>query len=110
MKNKKGIDRLTALSNLILDQHLAKLQACAAERNRSLQRLQDLAAKPAEGMDDFTRATTLLRYESWADARRREMNLVLARQTVAWMEARKEAQTAFGRANVLQRIGKTLQK
>lgn len=107
MKHQKNLHRLTALAALIRDQRLAKLQACAAERNMSLQRLQDLAPKPSEEADPIAQATTLMRYETWADARRREINLVLARQTAAWMAARAEAEGAFGRAEVLKKIAKT---
>ena len=110
MKTKASLDRLTTLSDLILDTQLAKLQASAAERNKSLQRLEDLAAPPSDDADDIARAATLMRYERWADARRREINLVLARQTAVWMEARQNAQMAFGRAAVLKRIQKTLKK
>lgn len=104
MSKKESHSRLTAVSNLILDQHLARLQACAAERNASLQRLRDLAPKPAHQLDEIPLATTLLRYESWADARRSEINQTLARQTAAWLEARMRAETAFGRSEVLRKI------
>jgi hypothetical protein len=110
MKKRQSLARLTALSDVILDQHLAKLQACAAERNASLQRLRDLAPAPAEGLDPITGAATLLRFEIWADARRSEINLVLARQTAAWMEAQAEAKTAFGRAQVLKRLQQVKRK
>ncbi|WP_323005712.1 hypothetical protein [Pseudorhodobacter sp.] len=106
MKNKKALDRLSALSDLILDNKLAKLQACALQRNASLQRLQDLAAKDGDQLGPIALATAALRYEAWADARRSEINLALARQTAAWMEARKSAEIALGRAEVLSRLKK----
>jgi len=110
MNKKASLQRLTALSDLILDTQLAKLQAAAAERYKSLQRLEDLAAAPSDEANDLTHAATLMRYQRWADARRREINLVLARQTAVWMEARQNAQTAFGRAEVLKKIQTTLMK
>lgn len=110
MDKKAKLDRLTALSTLILDQHLARLQAAAAARNISLQRLQDLAPTQSDDLNPITSATTLIRYDLWADTKRREINLVLARQTVIWLDARKAAQEAFGRADVLQRIKTSLQK
>jgi hypothetical protein len=45
-----------------------------------------------------------MRYALWADQRRSEINLVLARQTVEWVEARQEAARAFGRNQVLQKL------
>jgi len=110
MKNTASLHRLRSLSTLILDQHLAKLQAAAAERRISLQRLQDLTPIPAKDLDDVTRAATLMRYERWADKRRRDINLVLAQQTATWMEARGKAQAAFGRADVLMRLAKSAKK
>lgn len=107
MDKFSNLSRLTALSTLILDQHLAKLQAATAAKNMSLQRLQDLAPMQSEGLDPIVSATTLMRYEHWADSKRREINMVLARQTVTWLEARKASQDAFGRADVLKRIKKT---
>lgn len=104
MSKKESHARLAVLSSLILDQHLAKLQACAVERNASLQRLRDLAPKPAHQLNEIALATTLLRYEGWADARRSEINQTLARQTAAWLEARTRAETAFGRSEVLRKI------
>jgi hypothetical protein len=110
VKHKHSLDRLTAIAEIIVEQRLAKLQACAAERNNSLQRLQDLVPTSSAETDPISQATTLLRYETWADARRREINLLLARQTVAWLEARSEAQSAFGRADVLKKLAKTQKK
>lgn len=110
MDKRANLNRLTALSTLILDQHLAQLQASAAARNASLQRLQDLVPIPSDDSDTVTSATTLMRYEHWADSKRREINLVLARQTAIWLEARKGAQVAFGRADVLRRIEEAQKK
>jgi hypothetical protein len=110
MNAKDSLRRLTALSELILDTRLAKLKASAAERNKSMQRLENLAATLSDDANDLTHAATILRYERWADARRREINLVLARQTAVWLEARQNAQTAFGRAEVLKKIQATLNK
>ena len=106
MKHPKSLPRLQALSDLILDQKLAVLQACAAERNATIQRLLDLTPGQPQTLGTIADAQTMLRYESWADARRAEINLILARQTAEWMEARRRAELAFGRANVLHRLGK----
>jgi hypothetical protein len=43
-------------------------------------------------------------YERWAEARRAEINLTLARQTAEWIEARDAARQAFGRADALRRL------
>lgn len=104
MTKAKDIARLRELSGLILDQKLAVLQSRAAERSASLQRLHDLA--PSGGAEPVTlqEMQIALRYDHWADARRSEINRVLARQTAEWLEARADANRAFGRADVLRKL------
>lgn len=104
MHNRKKLDQLNTLSKLILDQRLAKLQARAAERNASLQRLQNLTYAAVEQSDQIELARAVLRYERWADERRSDINIALASQTAHWMEARQAAVIAFGRAHVLKCI------
>ena len=45
-----------------------------------------------------------MRYQLWADQRRSAINLILARQTAAWSEARKDAAEAFGRDAVIAKL------
>lgn len=104
MKDVKNVKRLKTLSDIILNQHLAGLRACADARNQSLQRLADLVATPDGQLGPIASAAASLQYERWADLRRSELNIALARQTVAWMEARKNAETAFGRSEVLKKL------
>ena len=49
-------------------------------------------------------------YGRWADARRAEINQVLARQTGQWIEARDAAKIAFGKADALRRLMERLGK
>jgi hypothetical protein len=74
------------------------------EKEQSLERLRNLAPKSTENLDKLALAKSLLRYEVWAEARRSEINIALARQTAALMEARKDAEYVFGRSMVLRRI------
>lgn len=104
MKKQAKITQLKLLSDLIFDQHSAKLQACAAARGASLQRLADLRVTAQTELDPITQAQSMIRYERWADARRADINVVLARQTVDWMEARTAAKMAFGRAEILRQL------
>jgi hypothetical protein len=59
--------------------------------------------KPID-LEPIVAAQIGLEYERWADARRAELNLVIARQTAAWLEARGEAQAAFGRVQALRAL------
>jgi len=104
MNLQNQLSRLKAISDLVRDQHLTKLQVCAAARTASLQRLDDLRVTQNGDLDPILQAQSMVRYQHWADLRRAEINLVLARQTVDWMEARGAAQSAFGRAEVLRQL------
>jgi hypothetical protein len=103
------IDRLCTLGSLLLEARLAALQSAAAARAASLARLADLD-RPAPGCDlpEIAAAEVGLRYQRWADQRRADINLTLARQTAEWIEARQEAALAFGKSQVLQGLAKRL--
>ena len=99
------IARLRQLSTLILDARLMELHVAATARQVSLDRLADLDS-PAGATDlpEMTAIDVSLRYERWADQRRAELNLILARQTVDWIEARQTAALAFGKSEALARL------
>lgn len=101
--------RLAEVAQLMLDHRLARLRDAAAELERS--RMQRAAlARPAtpSDLEPVTAEKVALTYDRWADQRRAELNLVIARQTASWMEARGEAQTAFGRVQALQGLATRL--
>ena len=101
MTDAVTVGRLAALADLVLQDRLGKLRAAAAARARTAGQIAALAERPVAGMDPLVAAQASLRYQQWADARRQEMNLVLARQTAAWMTAHARAAEAFGRAEVI---------
>lgn len=102
----KRMETLGRIAGLILDARLAEVQAAQRARNESLGHLEALRVPPAPAEDPLTAARVALRYDQWADARRAEINVTLARQTAAWMEAQDSARTAFARAEVLRRLAK----
>ena len=107
MKPDPKLLELKKISDLIFERRLVALKATAAARNESLQRLQDLAPQESkDALEPLAQAQAQLRYEAWADARRADINLLLARQTAEWIEARKIAKTAFGRAGILRGLSK----
>jgi hypothetical protein len=73
-------------------------------KSRDLARLADVAQLMLD-----TRLGQLV-YDRWADVRRAELNLVIARQTAEMLEARSEAGTAFGRLQALQGLAKRLEE
>ena len=67
-------------------------------------------ARPGEELEPITAEKVGMAYDRWADARRSELNLVIARQTAAWIEQRGEAQAAFGRVQALQGLATRLKQ
>ena len=96
---------LVEISQLMLDHKLAALTRAAAAREESRTRLAGLSRPLAEtDLPLAAAAQAGLLYERWAEARRAEINLTLARQTAEWIEARDAARQAFGRADALRRL------
>ncbi|SEN98974.1 hypothetical protein SAMN05216227_103725 [Pseudorhodobacter antarcticus] len=105
MNQAAKLARLQKISDLILDTHLEKLRICAAARNVSIRGLQDLTVQPT--IDDSLQfAQSRMRYEAWADTRRAELNIMLARQTADWLDEKHAAEKAFGRAQNISRLQK----
>lgn len=105
MTRRATLDPLVRVSQMLLDLKLDDLNRAARARAESRSRLADLAADPVEtDLPLAISAQTRMRYESWAEARRAEINLTLARQTAEWIDAREAARRAFGRAEVLRKL------
>lgn len=104
MTDRRITANLAALADLVLQDRLARLRAAAAARAQTTARIAALAEVPAEGLDPLVAAQQSLRYQQWADARRQELNLVLARQTATWMTAHAAATEAFGRVQVIEKL------
>ncbi len=100
MKHK--LAQLRRLSDMVFDAQQLRLSAAARSRQESLDLLASLATPPAQDLDPLTAARADLRYQLWADQRRAEINLNLARQTAAWHEAQVETRHAFGRTEALR--------
>lgn len=105
MTRSKDLVALVHLGQLVLDHKLGVLKSTSDRLAHSRMQLSAVnqAGQPAD-LDPILSSKVGLGYERWADVRRSELNLVIARQTAAWLEARGEAQTAFGRVQALQRL------
>ncbi len=103
MSKASDLARLAQVAQLMLDQRLGQLRTAAADLERSRMQLSAInqAAQPAD-LEPVTAEKVALTYARWADQRRSELNLVIARQTAGWLEARTDAQTAFGRVQALK--------
>lgn len=110
MSQKQQLAKLQQIAGLMLDSRLAALQTAARAKAESEAQLSGLAGAVAAPADISAVAAekAALNYQRWADARRAELNLVLARQTVVWMEARDAARVAFGKTEALAGVARKL--
>lgn len=108
MKGRRAeMDALERIAGLMLDVRQMELRQAAAARDASLAALAMLdrpAVPPDAETSAVAAAQAALRYEVWADRRRAEINLTLARQTVHWHEARQAAALAFGKTEALKAL------
>ncbi|AXQ94991.1 hypothetical protein ACN9JG_15000 [Cereibacter azotoformans] len=104
MKQKEEIVRLRELAQMVLDVRLADLARVARQRQSCLDGLKALEALPASDLDPVTAAQVALSYQAWADGRRSELNVALARCTAEWTSRTSSARTALARAEALRRL------
>jgi hypothetical protein len=109
MTQARDLGRLSDVAQLMLDHKLAELRAAAEQLERSKMQISAINAdaRPAD-LPLGAAEKVGLAYERWADVRRAELNLVIARQTAAWLDAKGEAGTAFGRLQALQGLSRRL--
>lgn len=108
MSQDDPLRRLAALSNLILDGRLAELRRRAAARAESEAQIAGLERPQMadRNLEGAAAALAEIGYQRWADARRAELNRVLARQTAEWLEATDAARQAFGRNEALATLAR----
>ncbi|SEM46830.1 hypothetical protein SAMN04488103_101233 [Gemmobacter aquatilis] len=104
MKDRAKLRALQGIAALMKDQRLAQLHQAAEARAKTLARLDGLAVPAAVDLPLVSAAQVTLGYQRWADLRRSELNLMLARQTADWMERQAEARLAFGKADALGQL------
>ena len=103
MTRSSDAARLVSLAQVMLDHRLSQLRSVTSDLERSRAQLAALDQSDRfADLDPVTAGKVALAYDLWADQRRAGLNLVIARQTVAQMDARSEAKTAFGRVQALQ--------
>jgi hypothetical protein len=102
--------KIMALADLLLQHRLGQMRRTSAllERSRAQMAAIDQGAAAAD-LPDVMAERVACDYRRWADARKAELNEVLARQTLDVIAAREEAQYAFGRMQALRGIAARLQ-
>jgi hypothetical protein len=105
MKDREKLAQLRHISQVLLEVRLLALDQAAKARQTSLDHLAELNTPAVQtDLNPIVAGEVTLRYENWADHRRSEINLVLARQTADWVEARQNAALAFGRNSVIGKL------
>lgn len=101
MSRAGDLQRLLALAEMVREARRAALARAMAAREETRARLTALDRPGPADLDPLAAAQAALRYGRWADARRAELNLGLARQTAAWIDARGDAALATARTDVI---------
>lgn len=111
MSKAQDMTRIAELAQLMLDHRLGQLRTTRVELDRSRSQLQAInaAAEPTD-LPLVASQTVGLAYQRWADVRRSDLNLVIARQTADWIGAREDAGTAFGRLQALRGLVEKLER
>ncbi|MFV0492039.1 MAG: hypothetical protein ACK5M4_09485 [Pseudorhodobacter sp.] len=104
MTRRRDLSQITALSKMLLDNDLQHLQKAATRRNAIAARLTGLAPAEAPGLNPVTEARLRDRYQVWADGKRMEINLALARAQAEWLEQRDKATQSLARHDVLRKL------
>lgn len=108
MRHHRDLLRLSELAQLALDHRLERMKTTSIRLDQSrtqLAAINEISA--AADLSFLAGARAELTYQPWADHRRSELNLVIARQTAEWLCARDEARTAFGRLSALRGLAKS---
>lgn len=109
MIDKIRLQRLQQIASLIRDRDLSRLSVASAAKAKTESLLTALDQTQSQAPADLgTTVTAHLesRYGTWKANRRISLNQQLARDTVDWMQVRSEAQRAFGRSVVLEKLNK----
>ena len=105
MNDRQKLERLGQISGLLLDSKLLAVERAARARQHSLDLLAELNLPSAPtDLPPILSGEVTMRYELWADQRRSDLNLVLARQSVEWADAQQQAAQAFGRNQVVRKL------
>lgn len=110
MSQMQQLEKLRQISALLLESKLSILNAAARAKQESEAQLNGLSQTSTcpDDLSALAQERVLLGYQRWADARRLELNMLLARQTVAWTEARDAAREAFGKKEALAGVAAKL--
>ncbi len=109
--NQEGLRRLVALSTMVQDLRLAELSQAEAARQSTVSAIAGLDQPAVDAdVDPVQAGRVQVAYARWADVRRAELKVTLARQAAICRAAQSQAQTAFGRNQALSTLAARLAK
>ena len=106
MAGDPRLPALLTISHLIKDLHLAALRRAEAERAALLDRIATLRERPSAPADmaPAIAEEVTLRYDRWADLRRREIEVALKHKAVECDALRARARLSVGRDGALEKL------
>lgn len=100
--NRDALKRLVALSTMVQDLRLAELSQAEAARQSTLAAIAGLDLPTTDpSLDPVQAGRVAVAYARWADTRRADLKVTLARQSQVCAVAQGEARVAFGRNQAL---------
>jgi hypothetical protein len=100
------LPKLQTISHLIKDLHLAALRRAEAERAALLDRIATLQERPTPPTDlpPAVAVDVAMRYDRWADLRRREIEVALKRKAAECDTLKDRARVSVGRDEALNKL------
>lgn len=100
----QALPHLARIADLLRDQKLEALRVAAARIAATEALIAGLAVPAAADLPVLAEARAALRYEAWAERRRRELATVLQAEKAELRKRQADAAQAFGRAQVIGRL------
>lgn len=102
--DSQALSALSGIAGLIRDRGLEELRCAEARCAQTRGLIAGLEVAPATDLTPVARAHAEAAYQNWADARRRELTAMLARQLVERERSLASARQAFGRSEALRQV------
>jgi hypothetical protein len=106
LANDPRLPALLTISHLIKDQHLAALRRAEAERAALLDRIATLRERPSppEDLPPSVAVEVVMRYDRWAELRRREIEAALKLKAAECDTLTARARLSVGRDGALEKL------
>ncbi|TVP99219.1 MAG: hypothetical protein EA338_07095 [Roseinatronobacter sp.] len=103
MKSRDRLQKMRALTQMIRDHDMARLQRLAAAQNLTREKLAQLPMRAQMNIDPALFSVQQAHLH-WSAQQMMHLNLLLARQRAALIEQRAKTARSFGRADAVARL------